>query len=330
MPVVEPHRHRYLAALLGSLASLLVAGQAAADPCPPARVDPAMSAPPRAWQTALDELVAASADASQPWGCPDSQVSLELPEDRRYALLSVAGPDGRTAERLVGSPADLVPAGKALLARVDPAVESSAPESRRPTAFAQPPAPAPDQVTLRAEDDGPRAYFDGQATSHYVGATDGIMVGGALRATLPVHPWMAGLFGRYEGLVHSFSSGLDELAVDALAVGLYGGYRLVDAPARLDVGLTGSLVILNMDGEIAGPGGVDEQEAEKGAADARLGTELRLGVPLSPSWHALAAVDAELAPGALGGEEDRVLDPLLPPMPAYAVGLSVGVEGALR
>jgi hypothetical protein len=338
MAVRLGNEFRFVSRSLASAVLLFGAEPAAAGPCKPARLDRAVAESPGPWQSALVELVAASTEAGQPWGCPDSQLSLALPEAQSYALLSVESASGRRMERLVSTPADLVPIGKALLARVEPLTESAADRSQ---SYTPPPSvtPGPERLAPDAPDLGPapaetgepRAYFDAQGSARYAGATDGLMAGGSLRATLPLHPWMVGLWGRYEALAHSFTEpGAQELFVGSLAVGLVGGYRMVDEPVRLDVGVTGSLALINMSGEQPDISGDGEGEVEAGSADGRLGAEFRLGVPFSRSWHGLATVDAEIAPAALAGEDSRVLDELLPPLPAYTVGLSLGVEGALR
>jgi len=152
-------------------------------------------------------------------------------------------------------------------------------------------------------------------------------VGGALRCTIPLLPWAVGLWARYDGAVHELSEwNLVEPFVGALAIGALGSYRLLDEPVRLDIGLTGSLVLVHMSGEVPASTEAGEIEADKSSLDGRLGSELRLAVPLSPSWHAVAVLDAEVAPGAAIDSEARVLHEVLPPMPAYTIGVSVGAE----
>lgn len=65
MSLSEIKPFRLIFAGITCVATLLVGMTAQADPCEPARLDPAMSEPPLSWRAALDELVTASGEASQ-------------------------------------------------------------------------------------------------------------------------------------------------------------------------------------------------------------------------------------------------------------------------
>lgn len=95
--------------------------------------------------------------------------------------------------------------------------------------------------------------------------------------------------------------------------------------ARRDVVVSRLCQALRPGGHLFLGAGEDEREVELRALDGRLGTELRLSVPIVSLLRALVALDAEIAPASLA-DGDRRIDPTLPPLPAYGVGLGAGLE----
>src|SRR5262245_27992426 len=84
--------------------------------CPPAREVGAQAPLPAAWRVAYDDLLAALGRADRPWSCSGATIRL-TPRSDDGATLEVTEPQGRTAERFVPSPDDLVPIGQAVLSQ---------------------------------------------------------------------------------------------------------------------------------------------------------------------------------------------------------------------
>ena len=98
------------------------------------------------------------------------------------------------------------------------------------------------------------------------------------------------------------------------------GYALARAP-RFDVGAYAGVAVMAM--AALSEGGFGEVEAS--SVDPRLGLEMRLSLPVVSPLGVVFALDADLSPTALA-DPGRRLDPTLPKMPSYSIGLSAGVE----
>jgi hypothetical protein len=51
-------------------------------------------------------------------------------------------------------------------------------------------------------------------------------------------------------------------------------------------------------------------------------------MPLNHLFYVVIAADADVSPASIG-DPDRRLDPLLPALPPYTIGLSTGLEVAI-
>ncbi|APR78571.1 Hypothetical protein A7982_03918 [Minicystis rosea] len=69
-------------------------------------------------------------------------------------------------------------------------------------------------------------------------------------------------------------------------------------------------------------------EAEGAKVDARVALGLRATLHWSRTWRGVLGIDGEVAPASAIGA--RRIDPVLPPLPAYSVGLTFGVDVAIR
>lgn len=105
-----------------------------------------------------------------------------------------------------------------------------------------------------------------------------------------------------------------------VSIGLSLGRTLISAPIELTAAFAPSLAVISMEGEL------DEIEAEGAKLDPRLGIGLRAAWPIAGRWRGIAALGGEVAPGALGDPARRRIDPALPPVPSYSIGLTLGVE----
>ncbi|MEZ4443588.1 MAG: hypothetical protein R3B72_31240 [Polyangiaceae bacterium] len=299
-----------IAVLLGLVAFARSAG---AEPCEPARAVGDLDGLPAAWGDALSDLVDATRDPSQPWGCPRALVALAVAGEG--ATLVVERPGARSMERPVTAPADLVPIGKAMLARA---------EAAPPPELPAPPPPASAGPDAATSDAPAAAYLDATAAFRYHGTSNVMTAGASLRGTLPVGQLRIGLAGRYTQLVAPLSNQQPELGFTDLGITAILGYQLVDAPVRFVAGLTGSVVVVGLETEGPDPIG-DLDDRERDQVDARLGLEARLAVPLGSVFSFLSALEVEMAPAALA-QLDRRLDAALPFLPSYVLGLSAGLE----
>lgn len=267
------------------------------------------------WRSELAALVSATRDASQPWGCPAAHLTLDVETDD--AVLRVRRDGAAPMARRITHPGDLVSLGKAMLARPLP------PQARlEPTELPYLPAldATPDASHL---DEPPRAFVQGAADVRYAGVSELVSAGALLRGELPIDRWAASVGVRYGELVGDLGARHLDLGYSELAVMGGVGYAVVDEP-RLIVGLKGGLAVVDMEVQ-TDPS--SDNEVESGAVDGRLGAELRLSIPVWSVLRLHIAADAELSPASVASE--RRIEPELPPMPAYTIGLGLGVEVAV-
>jgi hypothetical protein len=163
--------------------------------------------------------------------------------------------------------------------------------------------------------------------ARYAGAADLVALGGVARAGLPFGRWSAGLRVRVAVLAAELGATAPDFDFTELAIGGGIGYAVVTGPVRVHVELYGAMAVVDMEAESLAAGR-EEVEVESGVVDGRLGTEARLSVPLSDVFHVVVAADADVSPASLGNA-DRRLDPLLPALPVYTIGLSTGLEVAI-
>jgi len=301
--------------LLSSALSLglLLASEGRALGCRPVQVRRPVAELPAAWQQALDALVAASGDAAQPWGCSGGQASLRMSGEG--AVLSVERPGAAPMSRPLSGPGELLPAGKAMLARAEPPVPPPAP--------APPAEPPPPDA---AEPDAPpRAYVEASGAGRYAAITSMMALGGAVAGRLPIGRWSAGLWLRYLVGAAGLTDAASATDYAELGIGAQVGYDLLRDPVGLRAGLYGALVVVDMESQLAAPAGQGDNEVGSGAVDGRAGMELALAVPIASVLSAVLAVDGDMAPASLG-HTDRRLDPALPPLPAYTLGLRAGLQ----
>jgi hypothetical protein len=292
----------------------------------------------RPWRQALEALVAATAREGQPWSCPNARITLLPAGDHGLAQLEVEDEAG-VRRRPVASPADVVPLGEAMLARVleaPAAPPPPAPARSQPAIGEQPastpplnvaiPRPPPPLLVGLTSGPGPRQApkdmtIDALVGARYTGPTRAVLVGPEVRATVGVDRWSAALVGRYEHAVAFFQTVPNQFSLASLSVGLCGGYRLLVRPVELTLGVEPTLGVVLMGGQR--PGMVEPDVDTK--LDMRLGARLGAAVPVTQRLRVAGALEAEGAPAALVG--DRLSRRhALPSPPAYMTGLSLGLE----
>jgi hypothetical protein len=329
----------HLRALCLALAALAVgaaiAAPASAEECAPAQIGNATASLPEPWRRALEALAVATSREGQPWSCPDARVTLLLPRDPRdHALLR--GPallqveDGAGVRRCpVASPADVVPVGEAMMAR---AFTIELPEPP-PGANPQPALPvarggdAPPSIMPPLERRSPRSaqiLVDALAGSRFTGPTYAVLMGAELRTALVLNRWSVGLMARYDTAVAMLQQVPDQFALSSVSIGLPAGFRFLSAPVELTVAVEPSLAVVLM-GALK-PG--DTEPDIDAHVDMRLGARLGAAIPFSDRLRMLCALGAEGAPAGLFSDRQSRRK-LLPGLPGYMVGLSVGVEMAV-
>jgi hypothetical protein len=159
----------------------------------------------------------------------------------------------------------------------------------------------------------------------YSGHVDAVWMGGEVRVVLPVDAWGFGVWARYEMAVATLQAIPVDFHMFSGSIGLSAGYRFLSAPLQLTAAFEPSLAIIGMDGGPDGDGGVDAARA-----DPRIGTRFQAALPIGQRWRALFALDGEIAPYAIASEKHRTIASILPPIPSFTLGASIGGEIVVR
>jgi hypothetical protein len=323
------------AALTLAIAAVaLVARGARAGECAPAQIKGDPTSLPAAWQRALAELVAATAREGQPWSCPGATITLTPPSDSGFAHLEIEDSAG-VRRRSVASPADVVPLGEALLARIVVVEVGANPGPPPPPLPPRPPPPglqeplvAPPLSARRMPErpmheptSGRRLLADALLGVRYTGPTRGVLMGPELRALVADGAWSGGLVARYDASVAIFQPVPPHFSLSSVTIGLAGGYRMLKAPVEIVAALEPTLAVVFMGAQRPG----DVEPDVDAHVDLRLGARLGMTVPIHGRLRMACALSAEGAPAALFTDRDSRRHEL-PELPGYLAGLSVGLE----
>jgi len=314
-------------AALGT-ASALCVSDALGGPCNPLRIAGDGGALPEVWRKALDALVESTVEEGRPWSCVGGVVSLELAADDN-AVLRIVDERGRAIERHLSSPDDVVPSGEAVLA-------VPVPEAPRPLGGARAGAdlaiePPPERTKQRSATVRSRLVIDALTDLAYATPTRSAWSGGTLRGTINLDAWAAGIWARVDLPVYVLDPVPTDFSMSDVGIGLSLARRvLLLSPCQVYLGFQPSVAVVSMEGgpELHGEGR-DPDHPEGAKVDMRVGAEVRAQLPLSGVWHGLLSLDGEFAPAGLGPETRRRIHEALPLVPAYIVGLSVGVGAAV-
>ncbi len=312
------------------LAGTAMAGPASAEECAPARIDGDPATLPRPWRRALEALVAATAREGQPWSCTGARVTLVPPGDRGLPQLEVEDAGG-VRRRAVRAPAEVVPLGEAMLARVvvievlpRDAPAPPPPPPPLPVADASDlvePAAAPTAESPRPARRGPGPRWaspthgilvDALAGARFTGPTRAILMGAELRAAMVFDRWSVGLMARYDSAVAVLQPVPDQFSLSSVSIGIPGGYRVHAGPVELTAAVEPSLAVVLM-GALK-PG--DAEPDVDAHVDMRLGARLGLAVPVSERIRVVCAFGGEGAPAALF-DDRHSRRKLLPELPGY-------------
>ena len=165
---------------------------------------------------------------------------------------------------------------------------------------------------------------DALAGARYTGPTRALMMGAELRAAMVFDRWSAGLSARYDTAVAVFQPVPDQFSLSSVSVGIPVGYRILRAPVELAATVAPSLAVVLMGAEKNG----QEEPDIDAHVDMRLGARLALAIPVSERLRLVCALGGEGAPAALF-DDRHSRRKLLPELPGYLAGLSVGMEASV-
>ncbi|MEO8901376.1 MAG: hypothetical protein ABI627_07610 [Polyangiaceae bacterium] len=241
----------------------------------------------------------------------DQCARVELRSNLEELEVRVKLADGRTTYRALRDPDALGPTLDALLV-VPPVL--AAQSSHSLPEFG---APIPAHVSEPTR----RAHFEAGfgAMGRLAAAPLYAGIGVAGFAQLDLEPWLVGVTARWDvtdGLVTVASpSGFN---MQTLGLGVVVGRRSSLLGAELDTLVGPEILAENQeaDGDSAQPDG-----AGGGGTDFRLDLAVRLSTKTS-GFHFFAQADLDLSPSRL--RRTKQLDPLLPPLPSWSLGLVLG------
>jgi len=255
-----------------------------------------------------------------PWSCSGGALLVHLEDDEERAVLRFRDVGGRLVQRHVPSPRSLVPTSEALLAGAVPRERPPPVLDEVERALEQPPPDVAPAVPARLPRD-PRYLLDAMVGVRFSGPSPTVWLAPELRATVPFDAWSGGIWVRY-GLPYVLDRVPREFTMAQANLGLSAGRQLISAPVDLRVAFNPSLSVISMNAEVR------EQEAEGAKIDLYLGLSFSAAIPFTETWRGVLVLDAEMVPAAI--REERRIDPALPVLPAYELGLAFGVELVAR
>jgi hypothetical protein len=276
----------------------------------------------------MEAIERACADlATAPGADASAQVRI-VPVDRDLSV-EVTLADGRSASRRLATAESLRPTLEALLL-----VPTLAPAPRaRATEESAPPR---ELVFTRAEDPGLGKPAPAAPAASPAEPTFGVDIGGAVGgrvagdsylsvapaafAELRVGPWLVGTFLRWDVYQDKSAPLVTTFEMETVAAGLLVGHRTPLGFGNVDVGVSPRLVVETQTYETK----AGEHTATSGT-DVRLGAFGRLGLGKG-TLRGFLELDAEISPGRV--RRITRLDPLLPALPAWSAGLSLGLMWA--
>jgi hypothetical protein len=250
---------------------------------------------------------------------PDARLRLVPAEDD--VIVEVRLPDGRSTMRRLHSADDLRLTVEALMtlppARTAPAPAAKvAPQATR-SAAETPPEDPPRAAPTAVRRAGVEVEGGAVASSRLAGAPALGSIGPAAHASLRIDDWLFGVNARWDAYQKPLRATDRSFEMDSVAAGFGVGRRFViDPSVRFDFG--GALLVVNE----AQSTESDDGEQAGSVADVRLGTGARAWIGRS-NLRFLSQLDAEVSVSRL--RHEIRIDPTLPPLPTWSVGLGVGV-----
>jgi hypothetical protein len=273
------------------------------------------------WVSAVDQLKrqVPAADAS---GCAGVTVSIE-PASGGGAHLAAMAWDGRFTERNVERPADLAATVLGLIASIpaEGTLEPADATSPPPAAAAPPPErePSPAPPSVPPAPPAVRLLLGLGAGVRFGAPSPMEMIDFEARGDLLVRDWMLTLSLRYAPSIGPDNS---DTTYEELVAGLGVGRRFHLGSEALDVSILPRVAVMNMQWD-----GDDPDPKSGGAAEFRLGLQLRWSAPINPFWQLTITADSDVTPAGLDHAER--LGPTAPALPAWTGGVRVGATGLL-
>ena len=270
------------------------------------------------WRAVLER---ACLDIDQRFTDPTAQTRIS-PADRDLAI-AVTLADGRSTSRLVHLPEALRPTLEALIVLPPerrpsaPAVDVPPPAPSIPSRQELPPAPSPVLPFAAAE---PRVGIElGGGVGARLAERSYLSLAVDAFAQMRVGSWLLGTAFRWDFLGQKQAPRVSTFETETVSAGLLVARRKTFGFGALDVGVTPRLAVETQTYE--GSAG----ESSLDATDVRLGAFGRLAFGTG-ALRGLVGLDGELSPTRL--RRTLRLDPLLPPLPAWSLGISAGLQWA--
>jgi hypothetical protein len=250
----------------------------------------------------------------------DASVELQISAENRDVVLRAALPDGRRATRYIRDPTQLELALGALATkppqRPEPNHEQSS--TSQPSAIAdRPPTQAPARVQLVPHERRLSLEIGAGASLHVAGTPTALAPSISAYAGLFTGQWLGTLTVRWDPLQVLTTSSVSGVEMESAGAGFTVLRSFTSAPVRFDAGIEALLLLETQSVEAN-----DGEHAATGA-DFRLGVTSRaLFGRNNPRWT--LSLSANASPARL--RRELRLDPLLPPLPQWEVGMGVGAS----
>jgi hypothetical protein len=307
--------------VLGVASIALPLSAAEGSACVPVRAGSDPSTLPEAWRAAFEALIASTARDGLPWSCPGGSIELALTTATGAGALTVTDAKGRKTTRPVGSPADVGPTGKALLA--GPRIEAPVAVVEAPVAAPAPIAlasPRPEAPRAMAPAD-PRLVLTATAGPRVSGPDTTAWMSGTLHGAIPFGAWSLGLWTRFDLPVALERPISPYFSMSSVSVGLSGGRSFAVGSFSLDARLAPSVAVVSM--ENAKDESLPHPEGARVAL--RIGAEAGASTHINDWLLGRIAFDGEVAPAKAAMIADG-----FPQVPRYMLGVSLGLEAVIH
>ncbi len=277
------------------------------------------------------DAIAAACESTTHAPDSDPNARVRLVPAERDLLVEVVLKDGRATSRRVSATERLGPTLDALLTVLPPSPAPANTSTSTSTTAPSPPgaddpherppvepSPAPRAVTTVVE--APFGVDVGAGLASRVSGSEGYMsfavdAFGELRLGRLLIG-MAARWDMFEGPVAKAPP--LNLEMQTVALGLLMGRRFAPSFGNVDLGITPRFIV-----ELQAYDSLtSEQEKNDSATDIRVGAFGRLALGHG-AFRPFAELDAELSPARI--RRSIHIDPVLPPLPAWSTGLSLGV-----
>jgi hypothetical protein len=265
-----------------------------------------------AWREAIDHLCADLESLRD----RDTSAGVRVRTDGGQGVVTVSLLDGRVTERRVRSPADL-------RATVEALITLPPTPSEEPARVPSPLPIAPTQLQPSVVTTTTPKHEPVSATAIEVGAAvvgrlarspTYVSTGASAYAGMHSESWLLALSIRWLPIENVLGHSPPGFEMDSAGAGFIAARRFDKNPS-FDVGATAWVV------ELTQSYGPNANETSRSHTELHLGLLARVLLGSGP-WRESIALDAEVAPGRF--RQDTRLDPVLPTLPTWSLGLALG------